>query len=307
MPAHPTFVCPRDRAPLVADESSLHCTQCDARYPVDDDIADFARGAYYDSFEPGQQLPPEHLQGLANEERGARWRIERFYGPLLGDAPRVLDCGCGNGLSVDVLVERGHDAYGIDLSALRKWQWRERRERARLAVASALELPFRDGHFDAVISSGVIEHIGVAERGGAHYEVTPLPERDALRARYAGELLRVTRPGGSVYIDAPHGRFPIDFWHSTAAGKPRWHRLDEGFLPTFAELRALAGSARIEALSPRGRFAFKQVGRYWWGRLLAAPAALAFALMPPPLLRSPLNPYLVVRLTRESPPGSLLP
>ena len=41
-----------------------------------------------------------------------------------------------------------------------------------------------------VISSGVIEHIGVEEHGGASYSVRPLPDRDALRARFVGELLR---------------------------------------------------------------------------------------------------------------------
>ena len=67
-------------------------------------------------------------------ESGAVSRIQGFYLPLLrrlarerGPALplRVLDCGCGNGLSVDLLNEAGLDAWGNDLSKLRRWQWRE--------------------------------------------------------------------------------------------------------------------------------------------------------------------------------------
>jgi SAM-dependent methyltransferase len=153
--------CPHCRAPLWDDAGALLCDSCGRRYPVDDGIADFSGGRYYDHFTGPETLSAEHRVGLAGEVEGSRWRIERFYAPRLTLGARVLDAGCGNGVSVDVLHERGFDAWGIDLSSLRKWQWRERVHRDRLAVASALELPFPDGAFDAVLSSGVIEHIGV--------------------------------------------------------------------------------------------------------------------------------------------------
>lgn len=236
------------------------------------------------------------------EEAGARWRIERFYAPLLPRAARVLDCGCGNGLSVDTLIDLGHDAWGIDLSALRKWQWRGRRNRDRLGVASALGLPFADGSFDVVISSGVIEHIGVAELGGESYSVTPMPERDALRGQFIDELLRVTRAGGSIWIDCPNGLFPIDFWHGKVGGRGRWHSLAEGFLPTFAEIRRLVEPrATVTLQSARDRFAFRQVGRHWFGRLLRGPAAAflrALDLAPLRPLAPFVTPYLVVRITK---------
>jgi SAM-dependent methyltransferase len=300
------YVCPSCRTPLGDD---LHCRQCAVRYPHDDKIADFSRGSYYDQFNDESELTEEHRRGLANEETGARWRIEKFFSKLLPAKARVLDCGCGNGISVDLLNESGRDAWGIDLSALRKWQWRERVQRDRLAVASGMSLPFANGFFDVVISSGVIEHIGVVETGGATYTVTPMPDRDGLRTRFIAELLRVTRPGGTVFLDFPNGAFPIDFWHSHIGGSARWHSADEGFLPTFGEvrniLREIEPTVTLRALSPHRRFAFRQVGRHWYGRLFALPMTAWLFLMSVAglrtLSRTALNPYLVIEIRRAGP------
>lgn len=301
------LICPNCHGALAGD-SSLRCEGCGRDYPRNDGIADFAEGRYYDVFEPGMQLEAEHERGLEQEIFGTRWRVEQFYLSKLTDGRRVLDCGCGNGLAVDLLDERGFEAWGIDLSALRKWQWRERRRRDRLAVASALALPFEDGWFDTVISSGVIEHIGVAETGGATYSVRPLPDRDALRRQYVAELLRVVRPGGTIYVDCPNGAFPIDFWHNVAGGRARWHRLDEGFLPRFEEIHRLvvreAPGAVVRAVSPRRRFAFRQVGRYWYGRLGSLPMSVWFGLLSLPGLRwlagTRANPFLVVQINKTN-------
>jgi SAM-dependent methyltransferase len=217
--------------------------------------------------------------------------------------PTILDSGCGNGLSIDILARAGFDAWGHDLSALRKWQWRERERRDRLVVADALRLPFEDASFDFVLSSGVIEHIGVQETGGATYTVKPLPSRDAMRREYIRELVRVAR--GSLFIDCPNGAFPIDFWHGPRAGGMRWHSPREGFLATFRQIARLAHevdpSLRVRALSPHRRLRFEQVGRHWYGRAFAIPAAMLLRAMNvmPWLARSAVNPYLVMELTAD--------
>lgn len=309
------YVCPQCRGALTSSPEGLTCAACDVLYPVADGIADFARGVYYDAFE-GQELAAGHLEGLENEVGGTRSRIEGYYLPLLrrlarklGLPPgevRVLDCGCGNGLSVDLLRDAGFAAWGNDLSALRKWQWRERKHRDHLLVADALKLPFPDGFFHAVLSSGVIEHIGVAETGGETYTVRPLPDRDEQRVRFLGELLRVLGTGGELWLDFPNGAFPIDFWHGPQAGGARVHPLDEGFLPTLREVRGylakIPGGWRARPLSPHGRLACRQVRRHWYGQLFYLPAAAFLWSTRLPLLRplagSPLNPYLVLAIER---------
>lgn len=301
-------VCPRCHAALTEESDALRCHTCGARYPVADHIADFSDGHYFDAYDERIAPGPEEREWLAAELEGTRMRIERYYGPRIPRAARVLDCGCGSGISVDLLMDRGLDAWGVDLSIFRrKTQWPQRRHPDRLALASALRLPFADASFDVVIASGLIEHIGVAESGGLSYSVTPLPERDAQRKAFMDEMLRVVRPRGTVFIDCPNGAFPIDFWHGTTSGKARWHKRSEGFLPSFQEIRRMAKEAdrnvTVRALSPHGRFAFRQVGRHWY-RVFTPLVGALFYFFRLPLLgrglaRTALNPYLVVEISKS--------
>lgn len=276
-------------------------------WPVEDELADFSSGAYYDHFTGPGQLDQMARVGLAMESVGTIRRIAEFYEPLLRQlrARRVLDCGAGNGLSVDLLTSFEYDAWGLDLSELRKWQWREREQRGRLVVADALRMPFATGYFDAVISSGVIEHIGVREVRSPRYGAEPLPERDALRRTFLAELLRVCAPEGTIYIDCPNGLFPIDFWHGDAVGKARFHSRREGFLPTFESIRRLVRSVdpavRVEVMSPFRRLQFGTARRRWYGFLVPVMSTFFQAMTFAPfrwLAASPLNPYLVVRVRR---------
>jgi SAM-dependent methyltransferase len=308
---HAAYRCPACRADLDASSASLRCAHCGAVYPIENQIADFAGGAYYDNFTDPSKLAPEHVRGLELEIDGATTRIAAYYLPLIAsrERGRVLDAGCGNGISVDLLQAAGYEAWGVDLSLLRRWQWRERTHRDHLAVANGMQLPFADGFFDFVLSSGVIEHVGVQEHVSDRYTVTALPDRDAQRRAFLAELLRVLVPGGTLYLDAPNGAFPIDFWHNRKAGQARLHSTREGFLPTFAEIRSLAVEIdpriAVQAVSPNGRLAFRQAGQHWYGRMLTPLMRWLFRMMDfvPILSRSPLNPFLVVRITKVSVPS----
>jgi len=308
------FVCPRCRGPLSAAPSAFGCAACGRSYPIEGEIADFAEGEYYDQFSSERDLSADLLQGLEDEVSGTRARIGDFFLPRFRrefpetKGRRILDCGCGNGLSVDLLADAGMEAWGNDSSLLRKWQWRERRNRGRLAVAGGGRLPFPSGFFDLAVSSGVLEHVGVVESAGPPYAVRPSPTRDADRLAFLREVLRVVRPGGVAWLDFPNGAAPIEFWHGTGAGGARFHRRDEGFLPTVGEIRGLVRridpALRVRAISPSGRLQFKRIRRRWFGRLLS-PAIEAFLfLMKVPgfrwLAATALNPYLVLEIRKPS-------
>lgn len=124
---------------------------------------------------------------------------------------KILDAGSGKGAWEPVLNELG-TATAVDLAA----------EGRPDAAADLKALPFRDGAFDAVFCSQVLEH----ERRPA-----------ALMA----ELRRVLRDGGALVLTAPHlSRLhdaPHDYYRFTSYG-----------------LRALAEDAgfAVEKVAPAG-------------------------------------------------------
>jgi ubiquinone/menaquinone biosynthesis C-methylase UbiE len=107
----------------------------------------------------------------------------------LGGIRSGLDVGCGPGQFTILIAERlpGAEIYGIDLAptmielARRHAAASDAAGRLHFEVADATHLPFADGTFDAVVSSGSIKH---------------WPDQlGALR-----EIYRVLAPGGRAFI-----------------------------------------------------------------------------------------------------------
>lgn len=71
---------------------------------------------------------------------------------------RVLVGGCSGGQVVQLLVERGFDAWGADPSDLGE-EHLYPKARGRFKRGSLHNLPFEDGSFDVLMTSDVLEHI----------------------------------------------------------------------------------------------------------------------------------------------------
>jgi SAM-dependent methyltransferase len=143
--------------------------------------------------DPGRLVDREYLTGVqyaSDVNLAARQAIYRFQQPrirtwawaldlagLRGDE-RVLDVGCGNGLYLVALAERGHrgDVVGVDLSG-GMLTAAATRSASSLSVADAQRLPFADDTFDCVLAMHMLYHV---------------PDRDLALA----EIRRVLRPGG---------------------------------------------------------------------------------------------------------------
>ncbi len=231
---------------------------------------------------------------------------DELASPAPGEAGPRLDVGCGNGYTVARWRQNGHRAFGIDRSLYRLSRWREEHPGgAPLLVADATALPFPGATFSLVVSSGMIEHVGVEEEPNP-YRVRALPQRDTARAAVVAEMSRVAAARGRVFLDCPNGAFPIDFWHGSSLGSFRLHPLPDVLLPTFGQLRRWSAAAGAEArLVPLGsRLRFRQIRHRWWGRLLAPAAQLAQRLLDLGIgaglgrLLAPLLPYLVVEVRR---------
>lgn len=107
---------------------------------------------------------------------------------------RVLDIGCGMQPYRALLGPAVSEYVGLD---------REGPLSRPTVVGSATALPFDDGHFDAVFSTQVLEHLDRPE--------------EALR-----EAVRVLRPGGTLVLTVPGvwptHEAPHDYWRFTRHG-----------------------------------------------------------------------------------------
>jgi SAM-dependent methyltransferase len=155
--------------------------------------------------------PPPEPQAIADEMTRAavrgrpsyRWgfgqeRRFRLMLPYLPPEPSpMLDVGCGVGVYVNRFRQEGIASFGADL------EWEHLRDAAAAgtpAAASPAEaLPFTDGSFGTVLLHEVIEHFA--------------DDAAALR-----EAVRVTRPGGRLFIFAPNRLYPFET-HGVYLGK----------------------------------------------------------------------------------------
>jgi SAM-dependent methyltransferase len=101
-------------------------------------------------------------------------------------AGRWLDVGSGQGAMPVALEAAGATAVGLDVADRRVDGARE----AAFVVGSGARLPFAADSFDGVVSSNVLEHA---------------PDTWGM----VGELVRVTRPGGVVFLSWTNWYSPI--------------------------------------------------------------------------------------------------
>lgn len=135
---------------------------------------------------------------------------DRFYGALARDSAaqvdtwhalrgaRLLDVGGGPGYFANAFAARGADYVAVDADA-GEMRLHGRDPGPRTVQASGERLPFGTGTFDVAYSSNVLEHV-------AH------------PWRMADEMVRVTRPGGTIIASytlwyGPWGGHETSPWH----------------------------------------------------------------------------------------------
>ncbi|KXK10323.1 MAG: putative S-adenosylmethionine-dependent methyltransferase [Microgenomates bacterium OLB23] len=108
---------------------------------------------------------------------------------------RVLEVGCGRGFYIKSvsMFDFPREIVGIDVNAHyleAAKRLNKDNKRVLLKKGSIYKLPFKDGYFDAVICSEVLEHL----------------DNDLAGAR---ELHRVLKKGGIALFSVPHQQYPF--------------------------------------------------------------------------------------------------
>ena len=158
---------------------------------------------FYETSEAYKQLLAAH------DEAYLRHYVELVtrYAP---PEAKILDLGCGNGISTRLLNQARFDVVGADISPLfleeaQAWE----NPQLQYRVCDVLELPFEAETFDVICSNELIEHLPDVE--------TALTE-----------MIRVVRKGGRIVLSGPNLCSPITpflDWVALMcgkAGRPVW-------------------------------------------------------------------------------------
>jgi SAM-dependent methyltransferase len=174
------------------------CVRCGTGrvHPPPDDaaLASFYPDAYYGDEGAKFRGPIEWLV------RRVGARHARFLAQGLAPGARVLDVGCGRGVTLAALADQGFEAHGVERSAAAA---HGADPRAQVRIAPTLAAAgYPDAHFDAVLIWHVLEHL-----------------REPAAA--LAEAHRILRAGGRLVVAVPN----FSSWQARWAG-PAWFHLD---------------------------------------------------------------------------------
>jgi SAM-dependent methyltransferase len=161
--------------------------------------AEFDRHA--ETYDGGLDNPIKRMMGDSADQFiavKARWLLRREKG-LLDGTLSLLDYGCGAGDLMRVLADlRAQASFtGCDVSegmlaeVAKRWPSRHGPSPV-VAPQQGARTPFADQQFDIITISAVLHHVPVAERPAVY-----------------GELARVLKPGGRLYVFEHNPRNPL--------------------------------------------------------------------------------------------------
>jgi SAM-dependent methyltransferase len=155
---------------------------------------------------PGDEYLREHCRP---EFVAGTVRVFRFYEPFLPAEGRVLDWGCRHAPDA-CLIRARRPALAIDACDVvdpADYQVFFRHADLRYErLQDDVRLPYPDAVFDAVIASGVLEHVPM--------------DYESLK-----ELRRVLRPGGRLIVAYLPNRASVEEWLLRRRGRPYHPRL----------------------------------------------------------------------------------
>lgn len=126
-----------------------------------------------------------------------------------GPDDRILDLGSGDGAHIAGILPHRDNVWIADLSTENLTAGRRRFGFGAVRIDGAGRLPFRDGAFDIVFCSSVIEHVTVPKHEVGRYRTNREFARAAWTAqrRFAAEIRRI---GRRYFVQTPNRWFPVE-------------------------------------------------------------------------------------------------
>lgn len=202
-PLRPYAMAPETRGALHVAQWECPACRLLCSYPraSSADVASYYTDDYYGRI----WTDPEHVWRQNVVAYQTEMRLLDAMVPPAANAGTTLDVGCGYGVLMHMLSQRGLDVVGCETGKPAVSFCRSRG--LRVVRAMAPDLPFRDATFDRVVSFHVIEHV-----------LDP--------AAFVRSLVRVTRPGGALVLVTDH-RWTTEYAYQRLAARVR------GRIPAF--------------------------------------------------------------------------
>ncbi len=171
---------------------------------------------------------------------------------------RLLDVGCGTGLTTLPLCRRGRQVVAVDYSHSSVGVLRAKPGAPPALQADLCALPFKSGSFDVVMCANTLQHL-----------------RPAIHELAIAELQRLVAPGGALVVTVHHFSESKRRAGWIKEGRPGQPGIDYIYRFTTADLSRLLPAARVTAMG------FPE----WSWLPLAAQVALASSRLGPWLAR----------------------
>lgn len=166
------------------------------------------QGDFGRNYTDRNSLTPDQVDSLWIKNYGiSRTDLNRRFLQSVPLDSRILEVGCNIANQLLLLQQLGYtQLYGIEVQSYAIGIARSRTRNINLVQSSAFDLPYRDGFFDLVFTSGVLIHIAPEDLPAALDEIHRCSRRYILGTEYYASAATEVR-----YRDRPDLLWKMDY------------------------------------------------------------------------------------------------